>query len=57
MLLRMTKSIKLNSSKIITMRDEINSKKKKYWSYIKSENLLSKKEVKAGLRTHDLKEL
>ena len=57
MLLRMTKSIKLNSSKIITMRDEINSKKKKYWNYIKAENLLSKKEIKAGLRTHDLKEL
>ena len=57
MLLRMTKSIKLNSGKIITMRDEINSKKKKYWSYIKSENLLSKKEIKNGYRTHDLKNL
>ena len=53
----MTKSIKLNSSKIIAMRDEISSKKKKYWSYIKAENLLSKKEIKAGLRTHDLKNL
>lgn len=53
----MTKSIKLNSSKIIAMRDDINSKKKKYWSYIKAENLLSKKEIKAGYRTHDLKEL
>ena len=53
----MTKSIKLNSSNIIAMRDEISSKKKKYWSYIKAENLLSKKEIKAGLRTHDLKNL
>lgn len=53
----MTKSIKLNSGKIIKMRDEINAKKKKYWGYIKSENLLSKKEIKAGLRTHDLKAL
>ena len=53
----MTKSIKLNSSKIITMRDEISSKKKKYWSYIKAENLLSKKEIKNGFRTHDLKAL
>lgn len=57
MFISMTKSIKLNSGKIIAMRDEINSKKKKYWSYIKSENLLSKKEIKAGYRTHDLKEL
>lgn len=53
----MTKSIKLNSGKIIAMRDEINAKKKKYWSYIKAENLLSKKEIKAGFRTHDLKSL
>ena len=53
----MTKSIKLNSSKIINMRDDINAKKKKYWSYIKAENLLSKKEIKNGFRTHDLKAL
>lgn len=53
----MTKSIKLNSGKIISMRDNINAKKKKYWSYIKAENLMSKKEIKAGLRTHDLKSL
>ena len=57
MLLYMTKSIKLNSGKIIAMRDEINSKKKKYWSYIKAENLMSKKEIKSGYRTHDLKGL
>ena len=53
----MTKSIKLNSGKIIAMRNDISSKKKKYWSYIKAENLLSKKEIKNGYRTHDLKEL
>ncbi len=53
----MTKSIKLNSGKIINMRKDIDAKKKKYWSYIKSENLMSKKEIKAGLRTHDLKAL
>lgn len=51
------KSIKLNSSKIIAIRKDIDDKKKKYWSYIKSENLMSKKEIKAGLRTHDLKSL
>jgi hypothetical protein len=39
------------------MRDDINSKKKKYWNYIKAENLLSKKEIKNGYRTHDLKVL
>jgi hypothetical protein len=39
------------------MRKDIDAKKKKYWSYIKSENLMSKKEIKAGLRTHDLKAL
>lgn len=53
----MTKSIKLNSGKIINMRKDIDAKKKKYWSYIKSENLMSKKEIKAGFRTHDLKAL
>lgn len=53
----MTKSIKLNSSKIINMRDEINAKKKKYWSYIKAENVLSKKAIKNGYRIHDLKNL
>jgi hypothetical protein len=51
------KSIKLNSSKIIAIRKEIDDKKKKYWSYIKSENLMSKKEIKNGFRTHDLKGL
>lgn len=53
----MTKSIKLNASKIINMRDDINAKKKKYWSYIKAENLLSKKAIKNGYRTHDIKGL
>ena len=53
----MTKSIKLNASKIISIRQDIDSKKKKYWSYIKAENLMSKKEIKNGYRTHDLKTL
>ena len=53
----MTKSIKLNSGKIINMRDNINATKKKYWGYIKTQNLLSKKEIKNGYRTHDLKSL
>lgn len=51
------KSIKLNSSKIISIRKDIDNKKKKYWGYIKNENLLSKKEIKNGFRTHDLKSL
>ena len=53
----MTKSIKLNSGKIINMRDDINAQKKKYWGYIKTQNLLSKKEINNGYRTHDLKSL
>ena len=57
MFLFMTKSIKLNSGKIISMRDEINATKKKYWNIIRKTNLLSKKEVKSGYRTHDLKTL
>ena len=53
----MTKSIKLNSGKIINMRDDINALKKKYWGYIKAQNLMSKKDIKNGYRTHDLKAL
>ena len=53
----MTKSIKLNSGKIINIRKEIDAKKKKYWKIIRSTNLLSKKEIANGFRTHDLKEL
>lgn len=53
----MNKSIKLNSGKIISMRKEIDAKKKKYWSIIKKTNLLSEKEIKNGYRTHDLKAL
>ena len=53
----MTKSIKLNSGKIINMRDDINATKKKYWGYIKTQNLLSKKEINNGFRTHDPKNL
>lgn len=53
----MTKSIKLNSGNIISIRENISAKKKKYWNYIKAENLMSKKEIKANLRIHDLKGL
>lgn len=53
----MTKSIKLNSGKIISMRDEINATKKKYWKIIRTTNLLSKTEIKNGFRTHDIKSL
>jgi len=53
----MTKSIKLNSGNIINLRKEIDAKKKKYWKIIRTTNLLSKKEIANGFRTHDLKEL
>ena len=53
----MTKSIKLNSGKIISIRKDIDAKKKKYWNIIRTTNLLSKKEIKNGFRTHDLKTL
>lgn len=53
----MTKSIKLNSGKIISIRKDIDATKKKYWKIIRTTNLLSKKEVSNGFRTHDLKNL
>lgn len=53
----MTKSIKLNSGNIIKLRKEIDEKKKKYWKIIRTTNLLSKKEINNGFRTHDLKTL
>lgn len=53
----MTKSIKLNSGKIIEIRKSIDEKKKKYWKIIRTTNLLSKKEIANNFRTHDLKEL
>lgn len=53
----MTKSIKLNSGKIINMRQNIDAKKKKYWKIIRTTNLLSKKEIDNGFRTHDIKTL
>ena len=51
------KSIKLNSGNIINIRKSIDDKKKKYWKIIKTTNLLSKKEIKNGFRTHDIKAL
>lgn len=51
------KSIKLNSGDIINIRKNIDEKKKKYWKIIKATNCLSKKEINAGYRTHDLKSL
>ena len=53
----MTKSIKLNSGKIINIRKDIDAKKKKYWKIIRTTNTLSKKEITNGFRTHDLKAL
>ena len=53
----MTKSIKMNSGNIISMRKDIDAKKKKYWNIIRTTNVLSKKEIKNNFRTHDLKEL
>lgn len=53
----MTKSIKLNSGNIIAMRQAIDAKKKKYWKIIRTTNLLSKKEIENGFRTHDPKAL
>lgn len=51
------KSIKLNAGNIISIRDSINDKKKKYWKIIRSTNCLSNKEIKMGYRTHDIKAL
>ena len=53
----MTKSIKLNSGSILAIRKSIDEKKKKYWKIIRTTNVLSKKEIKHGFRTHDLKAL
>lgn len=53
----MTKSIKLDSGKILNIRKDIDAKKKKYWKIIRTTNLMSVKEVKNGFRTHDLKTL
>lgn len=53
----MTKSIKLNSGKIISIRKDIDATKKKYWKIIRATNVLSKKEIANGFRTHDLKTL
>jgi NDP-sugar pyrophosphorylase family protein len=47
----------MNSGNIIAMRQAIDAKKKKYWKIIRTTNLLSKKEIDNGFRTHDLKTL
>ena len=52
------KSIKFTSSNIINLRDEICKTKTKYWKIIKSENIMSNKEKKAGVGSgFDLKVL
>ena len=51
------KSIKLNAGNIIAIRENIDAKKKKYWTMIRTTNLLSKKEMANNFRTHDLKAL
>jgi NDP-sugar pyrophosphorylase family protein len=47
----------MNSGNIINIRKDIDAKKKKYWKIIRTTNLLSKKEIANGFRTHDLKAL
>lgn len=52
------KSIKLNSSNIINIRKELDTKINKYWKIIRSENIMSKKAIKAGMGSGlDLKNL
>lgn len=52
------KSIKFTSSNIISLRDEICKTKTRYWKIIKSENIMSNKEKKAGVGSgFDLKVL
>lgn len=52
------KSIKFTSSNIISLRDEICKTKTRYWKIIKSENIMSNKEKKAGVGSgFDLKAL
>lgn len=54
----MTKSIKLNSGNIINIRKNIDKMKKDYWKIIRAENVMSNKEIKAGLGSgKDLKDL
>ena len=54
----MNKSIKLDSSNIINIRKNIDITKKKYWKIIRGENVMSNKEIKAGLGSgKDLKAL
>lgn len=51
-------TIKLKSADIIAKRDEISTEISKYWKIIRAENILSSKEIKAGLGSgKDLKAL
>ena len=54
----MNKSIELNSGNIINIRKNIDKTKKDYWKIIRAENVMSNKEIKAGLGSgKDLKAL
>ena len=54
----MSKNIKLNSSKIIEIRKSLDSEIIKSWKTIRLENIMSTKEIKAGLGSgKDLKAL
>lgn len=52
------KSITLNSSNIINIRKSLDAEIMKYWKTIRNENIMSNKEIKAGLGSgKDLKAL
>lgn len=52
------KSIELNSAKIISIRKDLDTTINKYWKIIRSENVMAKKAIKAGLGSgYDLKSL
>lgn len=54
----MTKSIKLNASNIISVKENIDAEIKKYSHIIRNENVMSNKAIKAGQGSgKDLKEL
>lgn len=51
------KSIELDAKNIIIIFKTLNTDITKYWKIIRNQNIMSKKEIAAGLRTYDLKEL